>query len=125
MIGVARSRNNKLVSTCTLDTSVVVFTRARSPGDCTVESNVESIVVGGDARQVAIHILCEDGNGRVVCVVGVFTNVVWGVPCAQGDLLVGIRVDDVPNARTAQQKVSVFQACQIFVVVGILQSASC
>ena len=83
-----------------------------------MEASAATIVVRGDARQHAVHVLGEDGDIRVGCVIGVHV-VRWRVARAQGDLLIRVRVDHVPDTRSTENVVSVLESGQAFVVVGV------
>ena len=123
MVRVARCADDKLVATAALHAGVVVLSRPRSPSDAAVESSGRTtIVVRRNDGQVAIQILSEDGNVRATCVVRC-AIVDWRVTRAQGDLLVRIRVDDIPHTRIAEDIIAKLKTFQAFVVVGVCQGA--
>ena len=117
--GVTRSRDHEVTSAVSFHADVVVHTGHGRPSDGAVETSLASVAVGGDASQRSVHVLGEDRDVSACGVVGLRV-VQWSVASADGDLLIGVRVEDVPHTRSAQHVVSVLEAFQTFTVGGVL-----
>jgi len=120
--GITRGRDHEVAAAVAFHTDVVVHTGHGRPSNGALESSLASVAVGGDASQCAVHVLGENRDvsaGGVVCL----RIVQWGVASADGDLLIGVRVEDVPHACSAQHVVSVLEALQSFTVGGVLDGA--
>ena len=122
---VTRSRDHEIASAVAFYADVVVHTSHGRPSNRTVESCCATVAVGGNASQRSIDVLSEDGNVRACGVVRFSRKVVQrSVASADSDLLIGVRVENVPHACSAQHVVSVFKAFQSFTVCGVLDGTS-
>ena len=117
--GVTRSRDHEVAAAVSFHTDVVVHTGHGRPCDGAVEASLTSVAVGGNASQRSVHVLGEDRDVSA-CGVVCLRVVQWGVASADSDLLIGVRVQDVPHACSAQHVVAVLEAFQSFTVGGVL-----
>ena len=117
--GVTRSRDHEVAAAVSFHADVVVHTSHGRPCDGAVEASLTSVAVGGNASQRSVHVLGEDRDVSA-CGVVCLRVVQWGVASADSDLLIGVGVEDVPHACSAQHVVAVLEAFQSFSVGGVL-----